>query len=70
MIKLAALSVGFDVPSIQPYLITVSEDGHWSVSAVSFLCLYSLSMAHLCWKVVVDLLNGGGCGQGIGVSWY
>ena len=69
MVKLNGGSAGLDVPGIQPYLIAWSEDWCWGASAVTSLRLYGLGAAHLGSEVVVDLLDGSGSGEGIGVPW-
>ena len=68
MVELNGGSASLDVPGIQPYSLTRSEDWCWGASAVTSLCLYSLGAAHLGSEVVMDLLDGSGSGEGIGIS--
>ena len=70
MVKLNRGSSRLDVSGVQPYPIAWSEDWCWGTSAVASLSLDGLGAAHLGPQVVVDLLNGGSSGEGVGVPRY
>ena len=69
MVPLDGGSTGLDIPGIKLYTVARSKHWYWDASAVAFLCLDRLGMAHIGSEVVVDLLDSSGSSKCVGVSW-